>query len=251
VPEEHWGFPSWINQTRAAEVRKEMEEADIIYGGSASYRFMCRYNSGFFFRHPLSLQYQYYWRVEPGVAFPCTLNFDPFQRMVQYKKRYAFVITLEEVEETVPTLWAATKTFEMSYPKGRGHLDYYDNGGVYSGCHYWSNFEIADMTFFRSEEYLAYFEHLDRIGGFFCALLTRLHDVIFENCDCSQAGGHLSRGWGIHSCCHYWSNFEIADSKYAWCASGLSFAQRRTMRTSSTSTALGSPSGRPSRDCIS
>jgi hypothetical protein len=35
----------------------------VIYGGSESYRHMCRYESGFFFRHPLMMNYEYYWRV--------------------------------------------------------------------------------------------------------------------------------------------------------------------------------------------
>ena len=37
----------------------------------------------------------------------------------------------------------------------------------YSTCHFWSNFEIADMEFWRSKAYEDYFEHLDRAGGFF------------------------------------------------------------------------------------
>ena len=31
----------------------------------------------------------------------------------------------------------------------------------------WSNFEIADMSFWRSQAYEDYFNHLDRAGGFF------------------------------------------------------------------------------------
>jgi hypothetical protein len=31
----------------------------------------------------------------------------------------------------------------------------------------WSNFEIADMDFFRGEAYQAYFEHLEAQGGFY------------------------------------------------------------------------------------
>ena len=31
----------------------------------------------------------------------------------------------------------------------------------------WSNFEIGDLDFFRSPEYLTYFEHLDEAGGFY------------------------------------------------------------------------------------
>ena len=39
---------------------------------------MCRFNSGFFFRHPLLQKYRYYWRVEPYVHFHCDTLFDPF-----------------------------------------------------------------------------------------------------------------------------------------------------------------------------
>lgn len=36
-----------------------------------------------------------------------------------------------------------------------------------NGAQFWSNFEIADMRFFRSKVYSDYFEYLDRTGGFF------------------------------------------------------------------------------------
>lgn len=42
VPKEHWGYPEWINQTYAKQQRKEMARKGIIYGGSESYRHMCR-----------------------------------------------------------------------------------------------------------------------------------------------------------------------------------------------------------------
>lgn len=32
--------------------------------GSLPYRNMCRFNSGFFYRHELMQKYRYYWRVE-------------------------------------------------------------------------------------------------------------------------------------------------------------------------------------------
>ena len=36
-----------------------------------------------------------------------------------------------------------------------------DDGG-YNLCHFWSNFEIGDLNFFRSEAYMRYFDFLDR-----------------------------------------------------------------------------------------
>jgi hypothetical protein len=37
----------------------------------------------------------------------------------------------------------------------------------YNNCQFYSNFEIGSLAFFRSEEHRAYFEYLDRAGGFY------------------------------------------------------------------------------------
>lgn len=42
IDSDMWGYPDFINQTRAAECRKDMEDRGVIYGGSESYRHMCR-----------------------------------------------------------------------------------------------------------------------------------------------------------------------------------------------------------------
>ena len=39
-------------------------------------------------------------------------------------------------------------------------------GEKYNMCHFWSNFEIARLGFFRSKEYNDFFEMMDRSGGF-------------------------------------------------------------------------------------
>ena len=88
IPREHWFQPGWIDEARASAARQKMVDDNIIYGGSVSYRNMCRFNSGFFFRHPLMLKYRWYWRIEPGVHFHCNLNHDPFMYMQQNNKTY-------------------------------------------------------------------------------------------------------------------------------------------------------------------
>ena len=42
IPEEHWSYPSWVNQTLAAEKRQGMQGGGVIYGGGESCRHMCR-----------------------------------------------------------------------------------------------------------------------------------------------------------------------------------------------------------------
>jgi len=172
IPEEHWYQPSWINETKAEEERKKMAEEGVIYGGSLSYRNMCRFNSGFFYRHPLLQNFRYYWRVEPGVHFQCDVNFDPFVYMHENNKTYGFTITLYEFRRTIESLWSTVLDFITEHPEylaPNNAMNFLsENGGAsYNLCHFWSNFEIADMDFWRGEAYTAFFNYLDRNGGFY------------------------------------------------------------------------------------
>ncbi|KAK4958452.1 alpha 1,2-mannosyltransferase 2.4.1 [Elasticomyces elasticus] len=168
----HWGFPDFIDQEKAAKVREDMHERKIIYGDSVSYRHMCRYESGFFFRHELMLEYEWYWRVEPSIELFCDVSYDPFKFMAEHKKKYSFVLSLYEYEATIPTLWDSTKSFIKEHPEhiaeGNSMQFLSDDGGeTYNHCHFWSNFEVGNLDWLRSKAYLDFFEHLDKDGGFF------------------------------------------------------------------------------------
>ncbi|KAH7103907.1 glycosyltransferase family 15 protein [Auriculariales sp. MPI-PUGE-AT-0066] len=172
IPFDHWNQPPWINETRAAEAREKMKSSKIIYGSSISYHNMCRFNAGFFYRHPLLQKYKYYWRVEPGVKYYCDLDFDPFLYMQDNDKVYGFTLALKEYVETIPTLWESVTRFINKYPEyinqdNSMRFISNDNGRTYNLCHFWSNFEIGDMDFWRSEAYEKFFQHLDRNGGFY------------------------------------------------------------------------------------
>lgn len=172
IPPEHWYQPSHIDESRAAHFRQLLVDEDIIYGGSVSYRNMCRFNSGFFYRHPLMQQFQYYWRVEPGVKFFCDIDFDPFLYMQDHNKTYAFTISMYEYERTISSLWAVTQAFMKQHPEylpEDNAMEFIsdDEGKTYNLCHFWSNFEIADMSLWRGEAYSKYFEFLDTAGGFY------------------------------------------------------------------------------------
>ncbi|KAH8927267.1 glycosyltransferase family 15 protein [Atractiella rhizophila] len=176
IPPEHWSYPDFIDQDKAREERKKMEEENVIYGGSESYRHMCRFNSGFFFRQQILEQFDYYWRVEPGVEFFCDLDYDPFLFMEANNKTYGFTITIYEYERTIRTLWDTTREFVKLYPEYVAKdnsmnfiVDDMRKGmeDRYNLCHFWSNFEIGDLRFWRSKAYTEYFEYLDKAGGFF------------------------------------------------------------------------------------
>ncbi|RDW80816.1 putative mannosyltransferase [Coleophoma crateriformis] len=172
IAKEHWSFPDHIDQEKARKVREDMAQRKIIYGDSISYRHMCRFESGFFFRQPLMMNYEWYWRVEPSIELFCDIDYDAFKFMADNKKKYSFVLSLYEYVETIPTLWDSTKKFIKEHPEhiaegnSMGFLS--DDGGeTYNHCHMWSNFEIGNLNWLRSKAYIDYFESLDADGGFF------------------------------------------------------------------------------------
>lgn len=141
IPKEHWSFPEHIDQDKARKVREDMAQRKIIYGDSISYRHMCRFESGFFFRQELMLNYEWYWRVEPSIELYCDISYDAFKYMADNKKKYSFVLSLYEYVETIPTLWDSTKKFMKNHPEhiaegnSMGFLSD-DGGDSYNHCHF-------------------------------------------------------------------------------------------------------------------
>ena len=50
-------------------------------------------------------------------------------------------------------------------------------GEKYNMCHFWSNFEIASLEFFRSKEYEDFFQMMDRSGGFWMERVSHIINV--------------------------------------------------------------------------
>ncbi|CDO92641.1 unnamed protein product [Kluyveromyces dobzhanskii CBS 2104] len=175
LPKQYFDYPDNIDLERAAQVRKTMKKQKVAYGDSESYRFMCRFNSGMFYKLPELEHVEYYWRVEPFVNFKCDINYDVFEYMRQNDKLYGFAMSLGEDKRTIPTLWEHTRKYFFDlHPEliaDRNNINFIsdDEGATYNGCHFWTNFEIAHTEIFKDPGYgyEAYFEYLDSIGGFF------------------------------------------------------------------------------------
>jgi mannosyltransferase len=133
--------------------------------------------------------YKWYWRIEPDVQFSCAITYDPFVEMAKRGKRYGYTVALWEVDNTVPNLFRAISDFKkykrlkttnlwrsmieaswIPFPLRpfQSFLPWRDAAGdKWNLCHYWSNFEIADLDFFRGQQYRELFEYLDQKGGFY------------------------------------------------------------------------------------
>ncbi|KAG7862640.1 hypothetical protein KL919_001770 [Ogataea angusta] len=174
----HWQFPSSLNRTLMEEnIEKLLSDEDGVlpYADSVSYRHMCRFESGFFYRHPLLQEYKYFWRVEPGVKLYCDIDYDIFAHMHAHKYAYAFAISILEYPKSIPSLFRHVKDYlrlagkeallhdESNYAR----FVYDGDTDSYNLCHFWTNFELGDLDVFRSQEYTEMFEYLDRQNGFF------------------------------------------------------------------------------------
>lgn len=145
--------------------------------------------SSFFYDHPALEPYKWYWRVEPDIDFTCSLTYDPFIEMAKHGKTYGYTIVLWENGRTAASLFRKFSAYKenMHYPttplwKAMMAASYIPwpfryllallrnrdaNGDLWNMCHFWSNFEIADMDFFRSPQYRDMFRFLDENGGFY------------------------------------------------------------------------------------
>ncbi|TGJ86397.1 hypothetical protein E0Z10_g2379 [Xylaria hypoxylon] len=213
IPREHWSIPSWIDTTRFDVGRQFMGSIGVGKAWLQSYHHMCRWNAGLFALEKRLAQYEFFWRVEPGVStllkpqwspklttvsqvdFSCNINYDVFRFMRDNNMAYGFNMAILDDARSFPSLWDRTKTF-INNNRDMIHADAdydwllqnpLDEDGAsqasqqsdeddsshdfdrleYNNCQFYSNFEVGSLAFFRSEEHRAYFEHLDRTGGFY------------------------------------------------------------------------------------
>lgn len=179
IPKQFWDVPDSIDKDEMKKDMDFMAREQVLYARKVTYRQMCRFNSGFFYKMPVMNTYQYYWRVEPFIRFYCDIAEDPFKIMREDKCAYGFTMAMLEDKKTIRQLWSNTlEFFESEHPEyvgKRNSIKFITHDSEthtfeprnYNLCHYWSNFEIADLNFFRSKEYEDYFQYLDATGNFF------------------------------------------------------------------------------------
>lgn len=242
IPANMWGYPSWVNKAKSKHNMEVLESKGIMYAGKENYHHMCRFSSGFFYDIPALQKYRWYWRVEPDISFTCDITYDPFYEMQKNDKRYGWVVALWEIETTVPTLFRRISEYKqkMRFPDtnmwkammnpsrvpwpfrswlaGRPGRD--ANGDMWNFCHFWSNFEIADMDWYRSYEYRELFNYLDQDGGFY---YERWGDAPIH----SLAAAMLLRPEQVH----HFSDWGYIHGDFQWCPYGPTIDNMKMFQT--------------------
>ncbi|KAK7056681.1 hypothetical protein VNI00_002398 [Paramarasmius palmivorus] len=185
----------WITQGRAqfAALTDESWEIPPFYdpklvdasmreiGFSKGYRQMCRFYSGFFWKHPMVAKYDWLWRLDTDIEFHCDVPYDPVQRLIDADALYGFVQIAGDVDYVQPSLAGNVSAFMHSHSSllpshanmgftwrnipnalsGLGGNDDWTRMCMYN------NFEISHRSIWESPLYTSFFEYLDHAGGFF------------------------------------------------------------------------------------
>lgn len=217
IGKEHWEFPDTVDPVELKENIEGQGDRGIMYGNVSPYHKMCRFYSGFFFKHELVAKRDWYWRVEPDVEFYCDLTYDPFIAMERNGKKYGFNVIMGEIFYSIPELFREVKayikknsiqvknswnlfTFNSQWTKGN-HKDLYD--GIPDQDEIEKEVERnMKLKYFlqkkgKTDDDLEQLdpELIDRLFSK-SSELPRLHEDRMHRED--------------YNLCHFWTNFEIA-----------------------------------------
>ncbi len=132
------------------------------------YKQMCRFYAYELLVHPALDSFDYYWRFDDDSFLYAPIDYDPFAYMQQNQLIYGYrSVEFENPREIVgmQELWSATKTFAKAHKLSRRYLKKLCTNwkGRYKGFNYYNNFEINNITFWRSHPlYKVFFDYLDQ-----------------------------------------------------------------------------------------
>ena len=133
------------------------------------YRHMCRFHSGGIYTDPRLLKYDWYWRLDSDSYLLAPIDYDPFDHMAKNGYEYAYMCDEDkDLERVTDGLWDATVEFmnknNITMPNA---LSSRLVDGKWECNNYYTNFEISKFSFWRGEQYMNYFKHLDETGDIY------------------------------------------------------------------------------------
>ncbi|KAI9239718.1 MAG: nucleotide-diphospho-sugar transferase [Podila humilis] len=170
VPKAHYRLP------RGIDVGKSMaKDRDLIFAGvntkktEISVRRRWRYLSGFLAQHELLDGYEFFWRVDPALEIFCDIEDDPMLEMKKNGQKFAWSMSTTENEDGIPSAWTFVDTFKKTHFDilPQQNSDFFltrETGEEATTCTFGVQNSIGRVDFFRSREYLAFFDAIEHEG---------------------------------------------------------------------------------------
>jgi alpha 1,2-mannosyltransferase len=150
-------LPPFINLTDAPLERCRSHSSQGI-----GYKHMCRFQAKTIYEQPImqAEELEYVWRLDDDSFLRRNVTYDPFRFMKERGIRYGFIGSATDNACWTVGLWKAAS-------------DFFDRLGIKpkrdcrQGVYYYNNFELSALSLWRSPEYKAYIEYIDRLGGIY------------------------------------------------------------------------------------
>lgn len=110
----------------------------------------------------LVAQYDYLWRLAPGAVLTENVTADPFMSMANGGKTFGYLLTVVDDSRCTAGLLEATTGYARQEDVTPTFLELLPPDAVF-----YDGFIISHSTFWRSPQYLSFFDYLDLEGGMF------------------------------------------------------------------------------------
>ena len=127
------------------------------------YNNMCRFHSKLVYEQPIMRILDYAWRLDDDSELLSPVETDVFQYMQQNDIEYGYHIIDEDNPKCVVGLWKAARQYVTSINITTQFFHQWEEPQLL----FYNNFELSKVSFWLSEQYQEYIEHLDQLGGIY------------------------------------------------------------------------------------
>jgi len=124
---------------------------------------MCRFHAKTVYDQPILARLKYIWRLDDDSYILQPIRYDVFRLMSDRHIKYGFASLAQERAHCITGLWpAVTEYMRQRSIKPKSWFSWFSRRYVF-----YNNFEISDLSVWRSPEYRDYIDYIDRTGGIY------------------------------------------------------------------------------------
>jgi len=133
-------------------------------GFPMGYRHMCRFFAGDIFNQSILNNYRYIWRLDTDSKILSEIESDIFYEMSRNKAVYGYINIQHDHPAVIKDLW---ETSEKYFRKINKSKIFDENKDFHYRRVFYTNFEVLDLEWFKSNEYQSFYNYLDATAGIY------------------------------------------------------------------------------------
>ena len=140
-----------------------LAERRTICPHGLGYRHMCRFHANTVYTHPILQDLEFAWRLDDdSLLLGPNIEYDVFKFMRDRGLLYGFITIDSDILACVVDLWEAAEDYTKQLHIKSHFLDKWPRYKMF-----YNNFEISNVSIWRTEEYRGFVEHIDDLGGIY------------------------------------------------------------------------------------